>query len=85
MLVCSSQCIVPLLSGGRGLLAGDAETAQETMLRNSQPTTVDGRPAVVIAHGAETPNSPVPQKVQVKCQLSAVMITAWWSFVCKKL
>ncbi|DBB14120.1 TPA: hypothetical protein ACH3X3_001072 [Trebouxia sp. C0006] len=47
---------------GRGLLAGNAESAQETMLRNSQPTTVDGRPAVVIAHGAETPNSPVPQK-----------------------
>jgi len=69
MPVRPSQCIVPLLSGARGLLDGNVESAHETMLTDSQPTAVDGRPALVIAHGADTPNSPVPQKVQVDCQL----------------
>ncbi len=69
MPVCPSQCIVPLLSGARGLLDGNVESAHETMLTDSQPTAVDGRPALVIAHGADTSNSPVPQKVQVNCQL----------------
>ncbi|KAL0053150.1 hypothetical protein WJX82_001613 [Trebouxia sp. C0006] len=49
-------------TGARGLLDGNVESAHETMLTDSQPTAVDGRPALVIAHGADTSNSPVPQK-----------------------
>jgi len=69
MPVCSSQCIVPLLSGGWALIDGNAESAQETMVKDCQPAAVEGRHAVSTVHGAETPNSPVPQKVHVNCQL----------------
>ena len=69
MHVCSSQRIVPLLSGGGGLLDGNVEGAQETMVTDSQPTAVDGRPAVSAVHGADTPSSPGPHKVQVNCHL----------------
>ncbi len=52
-----------IFSGEKGTRHGDGESAQETMLADSQPTTVEDRPAVIIVRGAETPDSPASHKV----------------------
>ena len=81
MPVCSSQCIVTLLSGGRVLFDGNAESAQETMLTDSPAYSCGWQACFDRSEWSRDPQLPCP--TQGISQLSAAMITAWWSLVCK--
>ena len=54
---------VLIFSGEKSIRHGDDESAQETVLVDAQPITVDDRPTVIIVHWAETAASPASHKV----------------------